>query len=88
MSDKKSKWALWGVGLACAACCAMPIYLLLGGTTVIGAMSAVFRELLICLLPLMVLGLVTYFIAKRKKSCCDSPQSNCNHHQCGIKNHD
>lgn len=88
MSDKKSKWALWGLGLACAACCAMPIYLLLGGTAVVGAMSAVFRELLICLLPLMVLGLVVYFIAKRKKSCCDLPQSNCNDLQCGVKNHD
>jgi hypothetical protein len=88
MSDKKSRWVLWGLGLACAACCAAPLYLLLGGATVgfsAGLISPVVKEILICLLPLVMIGAAFYFINKKKKSCCDSPQSNCNSQQCEIK---
>lgn len=91
MSDKKSRWALWGLLLACAACCAAPVYLLLTGAAVglsASLISPAAKEILICVLPLIIVGLAIYFVNRKKKSCCDSPESNCNDHQCGVKNHD
>ena len=91
MSDKKSRWAFWGVVLACTACCAVPIYFLVVGAAAgfsASLMSPAIREILICTLPLIIVGLVIYFSNSKKKPCCDSPQSNCNDHQCGVKNHD
>jgi hypothetical protein len=88
MSDKKSRWVLWGLGLACTACCALPIYLLLGGAAVglsASLISPAIKEILICVLPLMIVGLGVYFMNRKKKSCCDSPQSNCNNQQCEVK---
>lgn len=91
MSDKKSKWALWGIGLACVACCAVPLYLVMGGVAAVGISASVIspaiREILICVLPIMSIGLVIFLMSRKKKSCCDAPQSSCNSQQCQVKDH-
>lgn len=91
MSDKKSWRTLLGLVFACTACCAVPVYVVVSGAAVglsASLVSSSLKEVLVCALPLLMVGLVIYVVNRNKKSCCDSPQSSCNDHQCGVKNHD
>lgn len=85
MSKQSKIWG-WLIGAACIGCCAVPLYLLVVGGAAIGItswFSPAWREILMCLLPLMAVALIFYFM-KRKKSCCDTPGNGCSSNQCGL----
>lgn len=83
---KRSKsWLIIGAALACIGCCAVPIYLLVTGLSLAGAMavigSSTLLEVLLCLLPLLVIGWF-YYRQSQAKNCCPNPQKQCNSDQC------
>ena len=90
MSAKQSRWVLWGLGLACTACCVLPLYNLLGGAAIgfaVGMILPATKEILLCALPWMVVGLVIYTMKRKKRICCDTLQSTSNNQQCEVKHH-
>ncbi len=89
MSSQKSTWVIVAAAIACIGCCAVPLYLLIAGTSSLGVWAALMNkqnlEVLICLTPL---ALITgYFLYKRhqaKKACCSVRTGECRRTQCGT----
>lgn len=83
----KSNVKLWVAGSACAICCAIPIFALLGvgGLGAGVAMSGAAREILICLVPIALI-IATYLLIKnrRRAACCVAPSEGCSSSKCGI----
>lgn len=88
MNRPKRLWLTMLALTACAACCAIPLYTLLIGTTGLAVIwSDTATEIVKCLIPLALLGAGYWFYRKHqaKKNCCASPQEDCNNQQCAIK---
>lgn len=78
----KSLWVL--LGLACVGCCALPLLGLFG----VAALVPVFfwadaLEVLLCLLPLLVIGVLLW--RKSRQPCCEKPGQGCGGEQCERK---
>jgi len=91
MNTHKSKIAMLITAIACVGCCAIPLYSIVVGASSIGVISTLIsdknREVLICLLPLLLIA-IDYYIYRRlnRKSCCTSPTDECGNTQCASKN--
>jgi hypothetical protein len=89
MKNSKHKFFLGLAGVACIACCAIPIGALIwagAGSAAIGSYfaSGPLRDLLLCGVPLLVI-IGSYFLyRKHQSSCCVDPKSNCSTNQCGV----
>lgn len=85
MSKQSKIWG-WLLGAACIGCCAVPLYLLAVGATagITSLVSPALREILICVVPLLLIAVTFYAINKKKKSCCESQGKNCTSNQCGL----
>jgi hypothetical protein len=89
MSSQKSKWIIVTAAIACIGCCAVPLYLIIAGSSSVGVLAALMNkknlEVLICLAPLVLIA--GYFMYKRhqvKKTCCSAPTGECSSTQCGT----
>ena len=91
MTEKKSKWVFGLAGLACVACCAIPLAAIFGmgaGSAAVASFfaSGLFKEILLCGVPLLLIVAGYFLLSRRKKTadCCDTPSSGCASNQCGI----
>jgi hypothetical protein len=90
MKNSKNKLMLGLIGLACVACCAIPIAGIAfagAGSAAIGAYfaSGALRELLVCGVPILLIIVGFFLYSRHKAACCADPKSNCTSNQCGVK---
>lgn len=86
MVNRKSKLLIGLVGAACVACCAVPIsglvILAVGSSATVASFFATdgFKEILVCLLPLLILSIGLVYVSRRKKpsDCCATTGTSCN----------
>lgn len=89
MSSQKSKWIIFTAAIACMGCCAIPLYVIVAGTSGIGLLTVLMSEesldMLVCLVPLLLIA-IGYYVYERKnrKACCTSPKSECSKTQCTL----
>ena len=90
MTVRKYKWLTGLIGVACIACCAIPVGLLFtaSGTLAITTLLASnqMKEVLICSVPLLAIMMGYFIITRRRKkaaSCCND-SSGCEPNQCNI----
>lgn len=70
MQNSKSK-GLFVIGVACAACCLVPLAALIGASSLI-SLSAYFLDALWCAIPLVVVGIALFWRKRQKNNCCVS----------------
>lgn len=92
MTSRKSKWVIGLAGAACVACSTLPIgglaLLTVGSATLANFLATDgFWEILVCLIPLLIIGIGLLFLSRRQKSrdCCTATESACSTTQCEIE---
>lgn len=71
--------------LACVACCAVPLLpVMLGSSSLILALTNVRGDSLICLIPIVVIGIAWFKSSQRRSQCCETPSPDCQATRCGV----